>query len=191
MTRNRQNRLLSAFRPSDASLPHSGAGRKNATAFRRFAKGLRAARRQKMCRHEFDLSDLRKTGIQGPPRPSAGSGYQDFVDWHHECSHGDCFKKRVVWPCAKCGKVFYAHCGLDISPTHGPLKERSDQALSTDNHQLTTGLKLRFYAIALRFKRCRLSSDLRPLTSGFAARILPNTPNRVRRLLSKTARMTA
>lgn len=26
---------------------------------------------------------------------------------------------RVEWPCADCGHVFAAHCGLDISPKHG------------------------------------------------------------------------
>jgi hypothetical protein len=28
---------------------------------------------------------------------------------------GDHIRKRVSCPCSKCGKVFYAHCGLDIT----------------------------------------------------------------------------
>lgn len=28
---------------------------------------------------------------------------------------------RVMWPCCKCGQIFYAHCGLDISPKYGSI----------------------------------------------------------------------
>ena len=47
------------------------------------------------CSHEFELKDLHKTV---------------------ESEDGN---RRVAWPCRKCGKVFHAHCGLDISPAHG------------------------------------------------------------------------
>ena len=50
---------------------------------------------ERKCSHEFELKDLHKTGE----------------------SEDGC--RRVAWPCRKCGKVFYAHCGLDISPKHG------------------------------------------------------------------------
>ena len=29
---------------------------------------------------------------------------------------------RITWPCHKCGKVFSAHCGLDITPKHGYIE---------------------------------------------------------------------
>jgi hypothetical protein len=50
--------------------------------------------KRKLCSHEFSLSDLKTVNNLG----------------------GD---DRVAWPCRKCGKVFRAHCGLDISPKHG------------------------------------------------------------------------
>lgn len=56
--------------------------------------------RESRCGHIFDLSALRKTG---------------------ESEEGN---RRVQWPCQKCGKVFFAHCGLDISPKHGPIVPR-------------------------------------------------------------------
>jgi hypothetical protein len=56
--------------------------------------------REWKCGHVFELSDLGKTG---------------------ESEDGD---RRVSWPCMKCGKVFFAHCGLDISPRHGPIAPR-------------------------------------------------------------------
>lgn len=49
--------------------------------------------REWFCRHEFQLADLNKINEDGP--------------------------ERVSWPCVKCGKVFTAHCGLDIAPRHG------------------------------------------------------------------------
>ena len=49
--------------------------------------------KQIFCRHRFNLKDLKGTGLEG--------------------------KKRVSWECFKCGRVFYAHCGLDIIPTKG------------------------------------------------------------------------
>lgn len=165
MTKNRLRGFLSSFRSLDAQRPHLGGVRRFATAFRRFAKGSLLAVRQKICRHEFDLSDLRKTGIPDPVRPSDQSGYQAFVDWHHELLYGDSVMKRVVWPCSKCGKTFYAHCGLDISPKYGPIKLRSEKSTSTDNHQLITRLKLCFYAAALRFKRCSMPPSSRQSAS--------------------------
>lgn len=79
---------------------------------------------KKTCKHGFLLGDLKQTGISEPPPPK-GRGYQEWADYfqiinsyEHE-SH----TKRVVWPCAKCGKEFYAHCGLDILGTHGNIIE--------------------------------------------------------------------
>jgi hypothetical protein len=56
--------------------------------------------RRRTCRHEFRLDALRITGSTVPT-------------------------ERVSWPCAKCGRVFVAHCGLDISPEHGPIVPNS------------------------------------------------------------------
>ena len=76
---------------------------------------------QFFCRHQFRLDDLKKTGIPEPEKPPNGSSVDDWMRYHQLCYTGDHHTKRVVWPCAKCGKVFHAHCGLDISPTHGPI----------------------------------------------------------------------
>lgn len=57
---------------------------------------LFARLKQKVCSHAFAINDLKKTGKD-----------EDS-------------KERVSWPCVKCGKVFLANCGLDISPKHGP-----------------------------------------------------------------------
>lgn len=59
--------------------------------------------KQRMCDHAFAIEDLKKTG-------------------EHEDSD-----RRVVWPCAKCGKEFFANCGLDISPKHGLAFRRQAQ----------------------------------------------------------------
>lgn len=56
--------------------------------------------RQKLCNHQFAIDDLKAVNIN---------------------SDGN---DRVVWPCDKCGKVFKAHCGLFISPEHGPIFRR-------------------------------------------------------------------
>ena len=54
---------------------------------------------QRFCSHEFAIEDLKKTNDEIEP--------------------------RVKWPCAKCEKIFYAHCGLDISPKFGPTFRRT------------------------------------------------------------------
>jgi hypothetical protein len=56
----------------------------------------------RFCDHAFNLAALKKN-------PSARADESD----------------RVIWPCAKCGRVFTAHCGLDISPKHGLIVPRS------------------------------------------------------------------
>lgn len=40
------------------------------------------------CKHKFRLSEMQNRKTEG--------------------------NKRIKWPCAKCGKIFYAHCGVDI-----------------------------------------------------------------------------
>ena len=58
--------------------------------------------RQRYCRHEFAIDDLRTTG------------------------EPDDSDRRVRWPCSKCGKAFYANYGLAISPKHGPTFRRRE-----------------------------------------------------------------
>lgn len=53
--------------------------------------------KQLFCKHEFYLRDLKTTGINDTD-------------------------KRVSWKCYKCNKIYYAHCGLDITPKHGYVK---------------------------------------------------------------------
>lgn len=59
--------------------------------------------KKKMCSHEFAIEDLKMVNYDGA-------------------------EDRVMWPCAKCGKEFRAHCGLDISPKHGPTFRRERSA---------------------------------------------------------------
>lgn len=56
------------------------------------------------CQHGFRMSQLGKN-----PAPKA-----DESD-------------RILWPCAHCGTVFSAHCGLDITPRHGPIIPEAGQ----------------------------------------------------------------
>jgi hypothetical protein len=56
--------------------------------------------KRRFCSHSFAIEDLEMVN-----RDSDGAD-------------------RVAWPCSKCSKVFRAHCGLDISPTHGPTFRR-------------------------------------------------------------------
>ena len=58
---------------------------------------------QKNCEHVFMLEDLRMINPD-----STGAD-------------------RVEWACDKCGKVFKAQCGLDITPTHGFIQQRRTQ----------------------------------------------------------------
>ncbi len=57
--------------------------------------------------------------------------------------------------------------------------------LISDLRSLTSGVKLRFYAVALRFKRCPLTSDRRSLTSKTRA----NPAKRSRCFFTEPARM--
>ncbi len=73
--------------------------------------------RKKYCKHEFDLNDLRKTNIPEPAKPTSNN-YEEWCKYYSAPHEHDSHTKRVMWPCSKCGKVFYAHCGLDIL-SHG------------------------------------------------------------------------
>lgn len=74
-----------------------------------------------VCSHKFLLKDLALTGIPQPLKPESKWNYDAWAKYNNELYNGESFTKRVKWPCRKCGKVFYAHCGLDISPHYGPI----------------------------------------------------------------------
>ena len=60
------------------------------------------------------------TGIQEQKRPAENATYAEWMEWHLGRDKDPAHTKRVSWPCAKCGEVFYAHCGLDIL-NHGKI----------------------------------------------------------------------
>ena len=66
-----------------------------------------------MCKHHFDLNDLKSTGIP-PLEPPRTNDYDEWKVYYADVHTHDSHTKRVLWPCSKCGKTFYAHCGLDI-----------------------------------------------------------------------------
>jgi hypothetical protein len=65
------------------------------------------------CKHEFNITDIKLTGIPEPARPINGS-YEEWVDYYNRYWDGDWNTKRVMCPCKHCGHVVYAHCGIDI-----------------------------------------------------------------------------
>ena len=80
--------------------------------------------RKNTCKHEFDLADLNKTNIPPLEQPASKSDYCGWVEYFKNVYNHDSVTKRVMWPCWKCGKIFFAHCGLDIIPTHGKCVRR-------------------------------------------------------------------
>ena len=84
--------------------------------------------RQHFCRHTFRLADLHLTGIKEAEKPAANAPYKEQEAWFINRYTEDAFTKRVSWRCSKCGRIFYAHCGLDISPEHGPIIPPNDGA---------------------------------------------------------------
>jgi hypothetical protein len=92
----------------------SGLSRSNAVV-RLFARWF-----EKKCHHEFDLAHLRATGIPAPEKPEKND-YESWKKGRSEFYESDHVKKRVMWSCRKCGKTFYAHCGLDIYKHGAPI----------------------------------------------------------------------
>lgn len=99
--------------------------------------GLFKRVRKIICKHRFAYEDLKLTGIpiEELPTPCLHAPY---IDWEYYFSNyvdvernSEGYKKRVVWPCDKCGKEFYAHCGLDIIGTHGEPFWRKDEDRKT------------------------------------------------------------
>ena len=62
--------------------------------------------KQRFCSHRFAIEDLTMVN-----RASAGDD-------------------RVSWSCSKCGKMFRAQCGLDISPGNGPTFRRERRSIA-------------------------------------------------------------
>ena len=81
--------------------------------------------KQKICRHNFDLSQLKKTNIPELEPPKT-RGYKEWEEYFSKLYKHESHIKRVKWPCSKCGKIFYAHCGLDISPEYGSVIRRKN-----------------------------------------------------------------
>ena len=73
--------------------------------------GVLVKLKQRFCSHRFAMEDLTMVN-----RDSEGND-------------------RVSWACDKCGKVFRAQCGLDISPEHGPIFRRK----TTPNDRVQAG----------------------------------------------------
>lgn len=71
-----------------------------------------------VCRHEFKLIDLDRTNIPEPVL-APDATYEQAMQFYGEQMTCRAFTHRVRWPCAKCGQVFHAHCGLDILSRHG------------------------------------------------------------------------
>lgn len=84
--------------------------------------------RRQVCRHEFRNEDLALTGIPKPPDPAPGATREELDRWGDEVIGGKhpWHTERVRWPCAKCGTVFLAHCGLDILAGRGKPSAQSD-----------------------------------------------------------------
>lgn len=74
--------------------------------------------KKKLCNHEFKPSDLTQTGIKEQEKPES-SNYREWLAYYEGRDKHPSHTHRVWWPCHKCGKGFYAHCGLDIAPKNG------------------------------------------------------------------------
>lgn len=85
------------------------------SVFKRLLARLRSA----VCRHRFRLADLTLTGIPIPPVPDRSSTYSACLEYFLELPRHPSHTHRVKCTCAKCGAVFFAHCGLDLVSKHG------------------------------------------------------------------------
>jgi hypothetical protein len=79
--------------------------------------------RRPACFHEFNFYDIKLTNIPMPPEPERTDyrGWEKYYSNFYKC---EAITKRVEWKCCKCGNVFYAHCGLDITPKYGRMVVR-------------------------------------------------------------------
>lgn len=70
--------------------------------------------KQLFCKHTFALEDLELTNIPPLAVPKT-RGYEEWAEYFTRLYTHKSITKRVKWPCSKCDKIFYAHCGLDIA----------------------------------------------------------------------------
>jgi len=82
--------------------------------------------KQRLCHHRFALEDLEKTGIPAPKEPEKLASFEEWSEYWREYYDGDWNTKRIKWPCDKCGKTFYAHCGLDVPHASGVIFRRGN-----------------------------------------------------------------
>ena len=68
---------------------------------------------QLSCSHTFIPRDLEKTNIPTVSKPNGG--YPEWSAYFADVLSSSGHTKRVRWPCSKCKRSFYAHCGLDIA----------------------------------------------------------------------------
>lgn len=89
---------------------------------------------KKICKHRFAYEDLRQTGIKEIEPPKENS-YEAWCKYYESYWTQEAVTKRVVWPCDKCGKKFYAHCGLDIINDNNVFwreHENKDREINTE-----------------------------------------------------------
>jgi hypothetical protein len=82
--------------------------------------------RRSVCAHEFHLSDLQKTGIPPLETPIDRHDYRGWMTYYCNIYTHPSVTERVEWPCVKCGKVFRAHCGLDVL-SHGKISSMNGE----------------------------------------------------------------
>lgn len=73
--------------------------------------------RFKRCSHEFAIDNIKLTGIPLIPVPDNNAGYVEWQKYHEEFYECEGNIKRVSSVCRKCGKEFFASCGLEL-PGH-------------------------------------------------------------------------
>ena len=93
------------------------------------------------CHHRFRYEELALTGIEQPPNPGAGASWSECLRWADQVIGGNHPSQthRVRWTCCKCGKVFFAHCGLDILAKHGRMVPQPDDSHATGGAHVCGG----------------------------------------------------
>lgn len=71
----------------------------------------------KRCSHEFATDNIKLTEIPLIPEPSKDADYAEWQKYHEDFYECEGNTKRISSVCRKCGKEFYANCGLDL-PGH-------------------------------------------------------------------------
>jgi len=67
------------------------------------------------CSHEFISGQgITLTGIKYPDEPHSIHDYFEWVEWYKHVYTCDAHVNRVYGECHKCGKGFYAHCGIEL-----------------------------------------------------------------------------